>query len=73
MQKRPKWIKNEDYERFVYMNIDYTGFYKRIYFRNCEIVKKSDYIVFYIRNTINSGAYKTYQYAQNQRKIVIEV
>ena len=28
--KRPKWLKDEDYEVFEYFDMRYTGFYKRI-------------------------------------------
>ena len=57
--KRPAWIKDEDYEAFEYYEMSYTGFYKRIYFRNCEIIDHSDFCVFCVDETIEySGAKK---------------
>lgn len=37
----------------------YTGFYSRIYFRNCEIINHSDFCVFCVDETAEySGAKK---------------
>lgn len=66
--KRPKWLKEEDYEEFVYLDIEFDYWYSRIYYRNCEIMNRSDYIVFYIASTANSGAYKAMQYAKRKKK-----
>ena len=71
-QKRPKWLKDEDYETFEYFDMEYTGFYSRIYFRNCEIIDHSDYCVFCIdENAEYSGALKALQYAKKNHKEII--
>lgn len=71
--KRHVWLKARVYEEFVYFDMEYRGFYKRIYFRNCEIINHSDYGVFYIRKTENSGAYKALLYAKKKKIGIILV
>lgn len=72
-RKRPLWLNADDYDDLVYFDIVYTGFYKRIYFRNLEIIDHSDYCVFYIIHSNNSGAYKVLQYAIRRKKEIIDV
>ena len=72
--KRPKWLTNEDYEEFTYFEMRYTGFYQRIYFRNCEIINNSDYCVFYVDiNQKYSGAKKALEYAIKKKKDYINI
>ena len=71
--KRPKWLAKEDYEEFIYLDMRYTRFYQRIYFRNIEMIEQSDFILFYVINTENSGAYKTMQYAKRKKKTFINI
>lgn len=71
--RRPKYLSNDDYEEFVYYSPRFEGFYKRIYFRNLEIIDRSDFILFYIRNTEKSGAYKAYKYAVKCKKNIINL
>lgn len=66
--KRPKWLKAENYEEFLYLDVKFDYWYSRIYYRNCEIIDISDYVVFYVNNTINSGAYKALKYAKIKKK-----
>ncbi len=66
--KRPKWLKDEDYEEFIYLDLSFDYWYNRIYFRNVEMVDKSDYIIFFVNQTKNSGAYKIFKYAKKQKK-----
>jgi len=72
-RKRPIWLKAENYDELIYLPMKYKGFYQRIYFRNCEIINHSDYIVFYIRYKNNSGAYKAFEYAQKKKKEILQV
>ena len=58
VSKRPHYLTNEDYEEFIYLPLKYDYWYTRIYFRNCEIINQSDFVIFYVKNTENSGAYK---------------
>ncbi len=71
--KRPKWLTKEDYEEFIYLDMKYTGFYQRIYFRNLDMIEQSDFIIFYVNNTENSGVYKAMQYARRKKKTFINV
>ncbi len=70
-RKRPKWLKNEDYEEIIYFSLRFNYWYTLIYYRNLEIIDHSDYCLFYIRNTKNSGAYKAYKYAKQNKKNII--
>lgn len=56
------------YEDFIYLNLDFDFWYKRIYFRNCEMVNKSDFILFYVNKQQNSGAFKIFKYAKLKKK-----
>ena len=72
--KRPVWLKDEDYEAFKYFVMRYSGFYQRIYFRNCEIIDHSDYCVFCVDETAEySGAKKALEYAKRKKKVFVNV
>ena len=71
--KRPKWLKDECYEKFIYLNLEFDWWYKRIYFRNCAIIDISDVVVFYVEKQENSGAYKAYKYAKRKQKNIINL
>lgn len=71
--KRPKFLKDEDYEQFIYFDLKFDYWYSRIYFRNCEIIKQSDFVVFYAFENENSGAYKTYKFALKLKKKCINL
>lgn len=72
--KRPKWLKDEDYEAFKYYEMKYTGFYKRIYFRNCEIIDHSDYCVFCVdENSEHLEAIKALKHAKRKKKEIVNI
>ena len=73
LNKRPKYLRVEDYEDFIYLELDFDWWYKRIYYRNCAIIDKSDIVVFYVEKKENSGAYKTYKYAVKKKKNFINL
>ena len=73
ISKRPKWLKEEDYEDFIYWDVDFDWWYQRIYYRNCATIDHSDVIVFYVEKRENSGAYKTYKYARKKKKTIINL
>ena len=73
IDKRIKYFNEEDYEEFIYLDLSFDYWYTRIYYRNCEMINQSDFVVFYIRNTNNSGAYKAYKYAVKQKKQIFEL
>lgn len=68
--KRPKWLKDEDYEEFIYLDLEFDWWYKRIYFRNCEMIDKSDFVIFYVNHIQNSGAYKALKYAKGKKEFI---
>ena len=73
LSKRPKWLKDEDYEEITYLDLNFDYWYSRIYYRNCEIIDRSDFVVFYVNHTEQSGAYKALQYAKRKKKQIINV
>ena len=73
INKRPKWLKTQDYEEFIYLDLNFDWWYKRIYFRNLAMIDRSDVVVFYVENRENSGAYKAYKYAKQKKKHIINM
>ena len=67
LSKRPKWLKDEDYEEITYLDLNFDYWYSRIYYRNCEIIDRSDFVIFYVNHTEQSGAYKALQYAKRRK------
>lgn len=68
VSKRPNWLKNEEYEEYVYLELKYDYWYTRIYFRNCEMINRSDFVIFYAKENEDSGAYKALQHAIKNKK-----
>ena len=74
LSKRPKWLKDEDYEEITYLDLNFDYWYSRIYYRNCEIIDHSDYCVFCVDETVEySGAKKALEYAKRKKKEIINV
>lgn len=73
ISKRPKWLKDEDYEEFIYLDLAFDWWYQRIYYRNLVMIDRSDVIVFYVQERQNSGAYKAYKYAKRKKKQIINL
>lgn len=73
ISKRPKWLKDEDYEEFIYLDLGFDWWYQRIYYRNLAMIDRSDVVVFYVEPRENSGAYKTYKYAKQKKKNLINL
>lgn len=71
--KRPKWLKKEDYEEIVYLDLNFDYWYSRIYYRNVEMVNRSDFVVFYVEHSEGSGAYKILKYAVMKKKQIINI
>ena len=64
LTKTSPYFKHKDYDEVIYLAPSFDGWRRSIYFRNCAMVDKSDYIIFYVESRENSGAFKTYRYAQ---------
>ncbi|MBQ8431006.1 MAG: hypothetical protein IJX26_03600 [Clostridia bacterium] len=73
INKRPKYLRNEDYEDFIYLDLDFDWWYKRIYYRNCAMIDRSDIVLFYAEERENSGAYKALKYAKQTKKQIINL
>ena len=73
LSKRQRWIKDENYEEITYLDLNFDYWYTKIYYRNCEIIDRSDFVVFYVNHTERSGAYKALQYATKKKKLTINV
>ena len=71
--KRPKYLKQEDYEEFVYFPLEYNYWYSRIYYRNCAMIDQSDIVIFYVEKRKESGAYKALEYALRKKKEIINL
>ena len=71
--KRPRNLSKDNFEEFVYFDLEFDWWYKRIYFRNIAIIDKSDFVVFYVKNKKSSGAYKIYEYAIKKKKSLINI
>lgn len=67
LRKRSPYFKKDDYDEIIYLSPSFDGWYKSIYFRNCAMIDKSDFIIFYAEEKENSGAYKAYKYAKSKK------
>ena len=74
LRKNAPYFKRENYERVIYIEPSFDGWYKSIYFRNCAMIDVSDFVVFYAQERENSGAYKALKYAKrNKNKKIINL
>ena len=71
--KQPKWLSNEEFEEITYLDLDYDYWYTRIYYRNCEIINRSDFVLFFALENNESGAYKALKYAKSKKKEYINL
>ena len=71
--KKPKWLKDEDYEDIVYFELQFNWWYQRIYYRNLEIINNSDFIVFFVQGNRDGGAQKAMKYAISKKKDIINL
>ena len=67
LRKKARYFDKEDYDEIIYLPPSFEGWYKSIYFRNCAMIDKSDFIIFYAEQKENSGAYKAYKYAKKKK------
>lgn len=68
LYKKVRYFNHEDYDEVIYLVPDFGGWYKSIYFRNCAMIDKSNYVIFYAEKRENSGAFKAYKYAVSKKK-----
>ena len=67
LRKKVRYFTPENYEEIIYLTPSFDYWYKSIYFRNCAMIDKSSYIIFYAEQRENSGAYKAYKYAKTKK------
>lgn len=73
LSKRPFYLKDDDFEDFIYFELKYDFYKKRLYYRNIEMIKQSDFILFYVTTTERSGAYKALKFAEKSKKRFINL
>ena len=73
LTKKTPRFNCDNYDKIVYLTPTFEGWYKSIYFRNCAMIDKSDFILFYVNNKESSGAYKAYKYALSKKKSFINL
>ncbi len=66
LRKNAPYFNRESYDEIIYLTPSFDGWYKSIYFRNCAMIDKSDFIIFYTEEREKSGAYKAYKYAKKK-------
>ncbi|MBQ8885186.1 MAG: hypothetical protein IJY62_02280 [Clostridia bacterium] len=67
LRKNVRYFQRENYDEVIYLLPSFEGWYKSIYFRNCAMIDKSDFVIFYAEERKNSGAYKAYKYARKKK------
>lgn len=67
LRKKVPYFRHEDYDDVIYLAPAFEGWYKSIYYRNCAMIDKSDFVIFYAEERENSGAYKAYRYAKRKK------
>ncbi len=68
LSKRVRYFDRTRYDEIVYLVPSFDGWYKSIYFRNCAMIDKSSFVVFYAEEREGSGAFKAYQYARRKKE-----
>ena len=73
LHKNTRYCNRDDYEECIYLMPKFDGWYKSIYFRNCAMIDRSDFIIFYAEKSEGSGAYKAYKYARMKKKSIVNI
>lgn len=61
----------QGYDEVIYLPLLYDYWYTRIYYRNCEMIERSHFVIFYAEERLRSGAYKALQYAKRKKKKIV--
>lgn len=73
LRKPPYWFIRKEYEALECPTKDFDYWYTAIYYRNLAMIDQSDFILFWVEQRKNSGAYKTYQYAAKKHKHIVNL
>lgn len=68
LRKPPVWFEKKEYESIECPMKEFDWWYTSIYYRNCAMIAQSDLVLFYVKESENSGAYKAYEYAVKSHK-----
>ncbi len=71
--KRPRWLRESDFEEIVSLPLECDYWRTRIYYRNCAMIDASDVVICYLRKTEGSGARKACNYAEKCKKSIVLV
>ena len=73
LRKKSRYFNAEDYDKIIFLQPAFDGWYKSIYYRNCAMIDASDLVIFFVQEHQNSGAYKAYKYAKKKSKQIINL
>lgn len=74
LRRPPKWLNVGGYEELIYLDLTFDYWYTSLYFRNCAMIDKSDFVIFYVmKDKRNSGSFKALQYAKKKKKNYINL
>lgn len=73
LRKPPRWFQRKEYEALECPIKDFDWWYTAIYYRNCAMIDMSDFVLFWVEERENSGAYKTYEYAVKKKKALVNL
>ena len=73
LRKKVRYFNKEDYDEVIYLEPSFDGWYKSIYYRNCAMIDRSDYIIFFAEEREGSGAYKALKYAKRKKKKIVNL
>ena len=73
LKKYKHQLDYNEYEDYILLPLAFDYWRTKIYYRNCSMIDNSDIVLFYIRKTENSGAYKAFKYAQKNKKQLISI
>lgn len=71
--KRKHILTSKHYDNYLLLPTKNNYWYYRILLRNYEIIKASDYIVFYVNEELEGGALSAYKYAKKLHKPIVNV
>lgn len=73
LRKPPVWFRDREYEAKECPEKAFDYWYKSIYYRNCAMIDKSDFVLFYVEKRENSGAYKAFLHALRKHKPLVNL
>ncbi len=72
-RKKIRYTPYQDYDDLQYFPLEFTGWRLALYYRNCAMIDRSDYVLCNVFRDENSGAYKAIKYAKRKKKDIINM